>query len=469
MKMNIMNKNIQFINKKNELEFLKRQADAGSALSVIYGRRRVGKSELIKHFIRSRRAIYFQATQEVEKELAAALSSEFAEFFGDNTLRANPFPNLPKTFSYLEGKQLEGVVIAIDEFPYLVAANRSVPSVLQKLWDSYLRTSGCMLILCGSSMGAMETEVLGRKSPLYGRRTGQWKVEPLSFTDYAKFFPGVPFSVVVEFYSITGGMPLYALQLDGKKSAYENARDSIASRGALLYDEAEAVMRQELREPKTYFSIVKNAAAGKTSFNELSTSLGIERTALVRYLDTLIGLGILFAEMPMASKKNSKGAQYVLSDNYLSFWFLFVSHFKKELDSFNLTTFEKNFSLNFNTYVGRRFEGVCTSLLSSTGRFGKLGRYWGMSHNGKESAPVEIDIVAEEDGGWLFCECKWSDGVDARATLDALEAKARNFPFFSEASAHYAIFAKSFLGKNTRGIRAELYDLAALEHLARNK
>ncbi len=474
MNTNIMNTFIQFINRKNELEFFENQLKKpASSFVVLYGRRRVGKSELLKQFIADKKAIYLLATQEVEKEIVSSFSNELADYFRDNTLKINPFSQFSHLMDYLSKKNTKGLVVVIDEFPYLIDANKAIPSILQKYWDTHFKSRGPNIILCGSSIGAMETEVLGRKSPLYGRRTGQWKLDPLPFREFIKFFPNAPFEMLIEFYSITGGIPLYILEFNGKKTAQQNAKEAIAMRGSLLYQEAEIILKEELREPKTYFSILKGIAAGKNTLNELSNSLGVERTALIRYIDTLKELELIGAEKPVTSKEKSRKTNYILKDNYFKFWFKFVYPYKKDLDSFEFESFTQNFRQNFNSYVGKLFESVCLEAVTKKKPIplAKTGRWWGFQRDEGIRKAVEIDILSlnEETKEILFAECKWKDKVDAEQVANTLKEKASHVDWNNEnRKEHYAVFAKSFRNKKTRD-NVLLFDLKDLENIFRVK
>lgn len=449
-----MNKFIQFINRKKELEFLENQIKKPSSFVVLYGRRRVGKSELIKQFIKNKKAIYLLSTQEVEKELIESFSSEIAEYFEDRALKVNPFSKFRQIAEYLIDKNTANLIIVIDEFPYLVDANKAIPSILQKYWDTHLSSAGLHMILCGSSIGAMETQVLGRKSPLYGRRTGQWKVDPLPFAEFVKFFPDAGFEKIIEFYSITGGIPLYILEFDGRKTVFENAITAIATRGSLLYQETDIILKEELREPKTYFSILKELSAGKNTSNELSNALGVERTSLTRYLNTLEELDLIELIKPITAKKKSRNTIYSLKDNYFKFWFGFIYPFIKDLDSFIFDGFERNFKENFNTYVGKQFEMVCMEAVRSANpiKSTNIGKWWGAYRDieTKEKKIAEIDLVSinEQTKEILFVECKWQEKVNARHILAELKEKAKYVLWNNEKRIeHYAIFARSFKQK----------------------
>lgn len=449
-----MNMTIQFINRKKELEFLENQMKKPSSFVVLYGRRRVGKSELIKQFIKNKKAIYLLSTQEVEKGLIGSFSVDIAEYFKDSALKVNPFSQFRQIAEYLTEKEVSELIFVIDEFPYLVDANKAIPSILQKYWDTHFSSAGFHMILCGSSIGAMETEVLGRKSPLYGRRTGQWKVDPLPFAEFVKFFPNSEFEKLIEFFSITGGIPLYILEFDGSKTVYENARVAIATRGSLLYQETDIILKEELREPKTYFSILKEISAGKNTLNELSNALGVERTSLIRYLNTLEELDLIELIKPITAKEKSRNTIYFLKDNYFKFWFGFIYPFLKDLDSFIFDGFERNFKENFNSYIGKQFEIVCMEALKLTNpiKSTNVGKWWGAYRDmeTKDRKIAEIDIVSinEQTKEILFAECKWQEKVNTKQILASLKEKANFVQWNNEKRIeHYTIFAKSFKQK----------------------
>jgi len=465
-----MNRFIQFINREKELEFLEKEIKKPASFTVIYGRRRVGKSELLKEFLKGKKSLYLLAVQEVEKEIINDFSKDAGDFFKDDSLILNPISEFSIFMEYLKKKNLNEIMLVFDEFPYLVDANKAILSILQKYWDMNFREKGAHIILCGSSIGSMETEVLGRKSPLYGRRTGQWKVDPLYFREAMKFFPHLNIEKCIEFYSMSGGIPLYIIELDEKKSIFENARDAFASRGSLLFQEPEIILKEELREPKTYFSILKEVSRGKNTINDLANAIGIERTAITRYMDTLIELDLLEPIQPITSIEKSRKTIYSIKDNCMKFWFLFIYPFKSDLDSFVFQNFQKYFENNFNSYVGKTFEKICAEAIriSNPIKSTNIGTWWGAYREDGERKTAEIDIVSinDETNQILFAECKWKKNVDAMKILDELQEKAGFVDWKSERRKEvFAVFAKSFKERTIMGKNILLYDLDDLEKI----
>ncbi|MEM2584636.1 MAG: ATP-binding protein, partial [Thermoproteota archaeon] len=204
----------RFINRKQELEFLEEKFSDKRQLIIIYGRRRVGKTELIKQFCKNKDHLYFLADRRGSLLNAERFANIAAEHFGDVPPKARSFDDV---FTYI-AKRLDErkIVIVIDEFSYLVEKDDSIPSVFQLIWDEILKDKNIMLILCGSLVSMMES-ILSYRSPLYGRRTGQWKLSPLRFNQAKKFFSNYSIEQKVEAYSILGGIPFYLNTFDDKK------------------------------------------------------------------------------------------------------------------------------------------------------------------------------------------------------------------------------------------------------------
>jgi AAA+ ATPase superfamily predicted ATPase len=411
---------MEFIDRQRELAFLN---DAGknkeSQLVVIYGKRRVGKTELVKQFFKGIPHIYFLADKTSEKDQLRALSEKVALQFGDDFLLSRGFGNWYEFFRYLKGK--DRVVVAIDEFPFLIESNPAIPSIFQKGWDEDIRDSGAFLILLGSSIGMMETEVLGYKSPLFGRRTGQLLVEPLNFLDAKRFSPHWSNEDFMYAYATLGGTPAYLLQFDYTQDYWTNVRRAILTREAYLSVEPEFILRQELREPRNYFAILRALSMGKTRPGEIINETGFDKNIIGKYLSVLSDLRIIIRDVPLTEKspEKSKKGIYTIDDNFFRFWFNFVFPNRSFMEEDELDyVLEKKIKPTIDIFISRTFEEVCSSFvkrgLAKGLRFNKVGRWW--------SKDAEIDIVAanDDDNAILFGEVKWSNkrvGVDILADL----------------------------------------------------
>lgn len=448
-------KSAKFVNRVTELnELEERYKTKNAEFIVIYGKRRVGKTELIKKFFENKPHIYFLADKRSDNDQLKELANKIGEYFHDSFVSRNGFSDWISVFEYLKEKlkerryENEKLIFAIDEFPYLVHSNKAIASLFQKGWDEYLKETNIFLILCGSSIGMMEKEALSYKSPLYGRRKGQMMIQPMKFAEMMQFFPKIGIEKGIIFYSILGGIPEYWKQFSENKSVIENIRENVIKRTAFLYNEVEFVLREELREPKNYFSIIKAISFGKTKLNEIVMETGIKRDIVSRYIETLEGLKIIRREVPVTERhplKSRKGI-YVIDDNFFNFWFRFVYPNKGYIEEGRAEyVLNEKIKPYLNAFVGFCFERISREILidlSIQGKLpfkgGEIGRWWNKDR--------EIDIVVKNDktSEILFCECKWRDNVNFDV-LQELKKKAEFVEWNKDKrKSYFMIFAKSF-------------------------
>ena len=262
----------QFINRKEELKFLnKRYISKNPEFIIIYGRRRVGKTELIKEFIKDKPSVYFMADKQIERESFRQMHKSIAAYFQDSLFEKAQFKDYFELFAEFTKRTNERVIFIIDEFQYLMESNDAIPSIFQKLWDEIISKTNIFMILCGSSTPMMET-LMGYKNPLYGRRTGQWKVEMMKFRDAIKLLPNYDMVQQIEAFSILDGIPLYLKQFNDTKSIIENIQEKIIEKGNFLNIEPEFLLKEELREPRNYFFILKAISFGNARFMEIENS-----------------------------------------------------------------------------------------------------------------------------------------------------------------------------------------------------
>lgn len=437
-----------FVNRYEELKWLSAlDKEKRSQFIVIYGRRRTGKTELIQQFIKGKPSLYYLSSKGNLKEQLGLLAEKCAQTFNDPYLKENPFQNWPAFFTYLGNKiGNKRFYVIFDEFPYLVKADPGTPSQFQKFWDEDLKNKNIFLILLGSSISMIYSSVLSYSSPLYGRRTGQWKLKVLDFWNYKKFLKGKSAVEAVNFFAATDGVPFYVLNLDPGKSFEENVIKKIARPGHILYEEGEILVKEELGDIPTYFSILEAISRGKTTIGEISNFVGMPAHTLTRYMKKLLLTELVIKEIPPTEKLRSKRGIYELGDNFLSFWFRFIYPYKKDIESLDKNLFVQNFKQNFNTYLGKIFEKISRSFLEKLNRTGRLpfrflrgGRWW--------HKDTEIDFVAlaEKEKKILFGEFKWRAKVNPDKLLNALKEKSKKVEFhLKKRSEYFVIIAKSF-------------------------
>jgi len=415
-----------FVNRVAELDLLEKRFASGKAeLFVLYGRRRVGKTELLAHFCEGKRAIFFVSDLGSEISLRTALSSAVnAVLFGSAQMNA-VYASWEDLFRAVgQAAQSERLVVVLDEFPYLLSAHPPLASILQRVWDQALKDSQVMFILCGSYIGMMEAAVLGYQAPLYGRRTGQYLLEPLQFRDARLLFPNFSLEDQVRAYAVYGGTPAYLQTLQTGASLAQNIQEGILTRGSFLYDEVRFVLQQELREPRNYFAILEAIAAGKTRLNEIKQATGID--GATAYLDTLQQLQLVERRVPVTETQPHKSRRgiYRLKDHYLRFWFRYVHPHRSQLERGGAQIILDNQVLpQLDLFTGMAFEDVCRQFLWSWGLSGGLpfapvniGNWW--------NANEEIDLLALGDADAMLVECKWASKPVGSDILANLERKA---------------------------------------------
>lgn len=419
----------QFVDREQEMETLQNEYERdGSALVVLYGRRRVGKTTLISEFIKDKKALFFLASEEAESQNRKAFKEKAAEFIDSDLLRNADIKSWDILFKAIMDTPFESKpVIVLDEFQYLGKANLAFPSIFQRIWEEILKDKSVMVILCGSLISMMESQTLAYGSPLYGRRTAQIRLKQIPFAYYHNFFPGKSRKELIELYAITGGVPKYIELFFEDKDIYGAIQKCVLNRSGYLYDEPYFLLQQEVSEVGSYFSIIKAIAAGNTKLSSISALLEVKATSLTKYLKTLIDLDILEREVPITEEnpEKSKKGLYKIKDNYLRFWFAFVypnmSFIESGHGSVVMNKIRKSLVKN---HIAFAYEDVCREQmweLNAEGvwpfNFTKLGRYW--------DSKIEIDIAALDPEGknLILGECKyWTDPVGVSVFRD-LEAK----------------------------------------------
>jgi AAA+ ATPase superfamily predicted ATPase len=416
-----------FVDRISELDLLEKHYYSGRAeLFVLYGRRRVGKTELLAHFCQGKRHVFFVADQVPEQTLRANLSRAVNDvIFGVGQVSAvyNTWDDLLTTLA--KQAQSERLIVVLDEFPYLVAAYPSLASILQRTWDRALKNTQIMLILNGSYIGMMEETVLGYNAPLYGRRTAQYLLEPLEFVDAQQFF--LPYSADdrLRAYAVYGGTPAYLQTIQPEQSLKTNILDGILSRGSVLYDEVRFVLQQELREPRNYFAVLQAIASGNTRQNEIKQASGLEN--ITPYLETLQQLHLVERVVPVTESQPHKSRRgiYRPKDNFLRFWFRFFLPNHSQLErGAKEVVFDTTISPDLDAFTSTVFEQACHQYFWRNGLRGKLpflpkqiGGWW--------QANEEIDLVLLSDTHTMLVECKWSRRLVGSDILEQLERKSR--------------------------------------------
>ena len=452
-----------FIGRKQELQFLEKQySGTGGKLVVLYGRRRVGKTETLHEFCKGKPHVFYSCREISDKLQLRSFSekmlrekipaADYIREFADWESALKSVLQLP----YGDQKKL----LIIDEFPYMCKGNESIPSILQTLWDECLKDENVMLVLCGSAMSFIEKELLSEKNPLYGRATGIYKMDAMGFYDAAQFFPTYSHRDKIMAYAVLGGIPHYLRQFDPAISLEDNIKQNILTKGCVLYSEVEFLLRQELRETTLYNSIIEAVALGCTKLNDISVKSLVDDTSKTSvYLKNLMELEIIKREFSVndgiKERANVSRGLYRLTDNFFRFWYAFVFTNISELESGDVDgVFNYSVKPALHEFASLVFEDVCREYVRELQKSGKLpfryktmGRWWGRTtvrrKDGTEVQETEIDLLAvsQKSDQYLVGECKFKGRPLSYA--DYLDTAAKLMQQQEKADYYYYLFSES--------------------------
>lgn len=446
---------MKFIGRKEELGKLEAEYQRDGSFVVVYGRRRVGKTTLIKEFIKNKTAFYYLATEELEAQSMKRLAGVIGRATNNSLLNKAVFNDWLDLFQLVaDYKPNEKKVLVIDEFPYLVKTNPAFPSILQNAWDELLKDNNVMLILSGSLIGMMLKHTLSYDSPLYGRRTAQMRLSSLPFND-VYMASGLTFERAVEQYAITGGVPKYLEFFEDGRELVDQIKDVVLNKSGFLYEEPFFLLRSESLSAVNYFSIIKTIADGNHKLGKIASALNQDTSSITPYLSTLTELGFIEKRIPVTEKnpeKTRKGL-YFISDNFIRFWFHYVYPYKGELELDNVQIVLDEINKDFKEkFVAFAYEDICKEIFQNLCKKGsvdfvpsRIGSYWLNDINND----TEIDVMAiDNQNKRVFVgECKYHiKPVDAQVYFSLKEKVENNdeikkaFPGFELI---YGLFSKS--------------------------
>ena len=414
-----------FIGRERELKSLQNVYDKdGFGMTVIYGRRRIGKSTLIAEFIKNRKSIFYTATK-IGAERNLELFSEQVISAFEPDASGIVFRSLEAVFDYITAKLTdEKLVLVIDELPYWAESDSGLLSVIQKYIDTKWMKSSLMIILCGSSLSFMENKVLSEKSPVFGRRDSQIKLEAFGYRETALFVPEYSAEDKAIVYGVTGGVAKYLSMINTKMALDDNIMRLFFSSDGYLYDETRNLLTQEFSDISVVNNIIEQIASGANNINVISGKIHEKETAVLYYLEKLISTGLVEKKYCITEEKNKKKTQYVLKDHMFKFWYEFVpkAHSVIAIGRGDIY-YEKAVKPFLHSFMGSIFEEMCRSYVLEngvTGEFGcfitNVGTWWGnekvTDQNGNsEFRTADIDVVgiSETDKCAVVGECKFKN------------------------------------------------------------
>lgn len=436
-----------FYGRQEELESMNKryQKDKFECI-VIYGRRRVGKTELIKEFCKDKPTVFFSALNSSSEENLDALSKAIFEYKNPGNLNYPKYKQFEDAFEEITRLSAEQrLVFVIDEYPYLAKADTSISSRLQHIIDHTWQNGKLFFILCGSSMSFMENQVLGYESPLYGRRTAQFKILPMTYKEIIAFNSGLSLENQSLVYGITGGVPHYINKLDVDADVDEALRENLFDTASYLFEEPGNLLKQELREPALYNSIISSIAGGASRANEIATKVGMESAVCGKYLKVLLDLGIIKKETPVTEKTGRKTV-YRIGDNFFRFWYRFVL---PNISSISAGRFSQLYDVvvkkHLSDYMGLVFEQMCRDyLMKYAGNLpillSEVGEWWGTDPNVRKEVQIDIVGTPVEGNEYIIGSCKYKN---EKIGIDEFELLKRYASVFGRGTRyHFYIFSK---------------------------
>ncbi len=436
-----------FYCREEELRIMNRRYDKGRfECIIIYGRRRVGKTALINEFCKGKKTIYFSALNASSQENLEELSKAVYLCKAPEGFHAPVYGSYADVLDVItEMAKKERLIFVIDEYPYLAKAEKSISSRLQHMIDHVWQNTGMYLILCGSSMSFMEYQVLGYESPLYGRRTAQFKIQALTYREITAFYPELAPEDQALLYGVTGGIPHYMNKLEAESGLDEALIENLFQPSGYLFEEPENLLKQELREPAIYNSVISAIAGGASRANEISTKVGLESGICAKYLRVLLELGILKKETPVTEKPGKKTI-YVIDDNFFRFWYRFVQRNMSAINAGRIRQiYEPAIKRFYSDYMGLVFEKMCREYLLRYARelpilLSDVGQWWGTDRRTRTEIQIDIVGTPAEGGGYLIGSCKYKNERIGTDELDLLRRYAEVFR--KDGKFYYYIFSK---------------------------
>ena len=415
---------------------------------VIYGRRRIGKSELIKRIVKARhKAIYFLSDTSSETVQRAAFSKVVASVI--DSFDKVIYPDWETLFRSFNNQLSERMLVCLDEFPYLVKSCDALPSIIQKLLNEKILKFD--LILCGSSQQLMHGYVLNRQSPLYGLANEIIKMQPIP-AQYMSMAMECDAVQAVEEYAIWGGVPRYwELRRDYPDKETAIRKVLLDSQGPLI-EEPQRLLRDDMRDTVQASTLLTIIGNGANKLSEIATRAGKDSSTISEPLSKLRDLGYISREIPFGeSPKKSKKGLYHINDSLLRFYYQFIVPYRSVLELGRVDVVMQVVRAQLPQFIGQCWELLCRQYVSGNiidgVAYNVASRWWGkiFPPEDKDGKMVELDVVAEsiDQKHILIGECKWTHDEDADRLMDILEKKAKYLPFVKKGQeVHLALFLK---------------------------
>ena len=464
-----------FYNRSAELSFLEEKwGESHANLVVVYGRRRLGKTELVKELIKEKRALYLFVNDAEENALLASFAQEMQRQLNTPYV----LTNITSFFDALVELSSQKIVVIFDEFQRFKTNAPRFITELQNRWDSDLRKQKLLLLLVGSSIGMMQRIALSSSGALYKRKTGALQIQPFPYREFRRVFSDYTEEERIHLYSIFGGTPDYFTKISSPNIEKE-LLERILQKEAPLYDEPQNLLETESKRSGRYNTILQSIAEGKTTLKEISDQLRLPQSSIPPYIKELCKLlDVIQPDEPIFGKQ--KNTRFRFKDPFFAFWYLFVYPNRSTLEIKNPGPVIDQIHANLPAFEGRIFEEICRELLlyKNNGKIGQIplsiasiGRWW------DRRGTAEIDIVAKNGSGTLLGEIRYANkAMEYGVIQDLVERKQKlllETGKMPSGKIHYVFFSKNGFTiqcqKYAEQIGAELVDLKRLSQLFENK
>ncbi|MGQ9856663.1 MAG: ATP-binding protein [Fervidobacterium sp.] len=436
-----------FINRFEEKEIINNIiSSSNKELLVLYGRRRVGKSALLKEVTKGKNAFYYTARKVSRTEQLETFSKSLGAFLNLGKVTFETWEDALRVLFNLSTRDV--LIVVLDEFQYIAESNKEVLSVLQVLFDEY-EDSKIKLVLCGSSISFMEG-IFSEKNPLFGRKTAALKLLPVSFEHLKLFIPEYNYHQLLEVYSIIGGIPYHLRLWDGKKSVLENVENLFLKLAAPLKDEPSFILFQELRDPGMYQSILEALASGRNKLNEIASFIGEKDSRKLHpYLKSLAELKLIRHVTPALLKNphRTKNFRYEIDDQIFRFWYRYIFPYKEYVDLNEYENVLKIILEDFSQYVSFEFERQSRQYTKKRFNLVEVGSYW--------TKDIRIDIIGQDKDGRIYAgEVKWKNKKIGMNEYIQLRTKTERLNIPVD---YFVLISKSGFDEELLKIRENLY------------
>ena len=426
-----------FAGRQNEIKRLEGLFGSGKfECVVVHGRLRVGKTKLLREFIKNKKAIYFTALETSSRENLDNLARCVEAFSqGPGAPKHGAINTYEDVFERVYTlARSERILLVIDDYQFLVSAQRGISRIISAHIDQRFAGSKLMLVICGSSEPVIESETLGFESPFHGRRTAQIALQPFTFFEAKRYYSSFsPFDIAV-LYGVTGGVPKYLELMDPELPVEENIRHTFFDSSSALFEEPANFLRREVRDPTYYNAILSAIATGYTKNSEIASAVGLETSACTAYLKNLIAMGLVGKHTPLTEKAGKKTI-YEIEDSMFRFWYRFVPGNMSLIQLGMVDKFWRSVAREIPSFMSKVFEDICRQWVEQRNQANQLsikcvevGRWWGTDPVWRREASLPVIAYSDDDNA-LFGDCVWSDEPAEAKSLISLDEISRTFRY----------------------------------------